>query len=90
MISPRGNEGGGFVDDTYDGFLLLFGGGEEPPDPYSAASWSFTSGAWTLLNPASSPPAEWTFGMAYAPPGNCVVLNGGYDPALTPVGTWTY
>jgi hypothetical protein len=86
-LSPQGRDGGSMVDDTYDGYLLLFGG-FNATNGALADTWSFVNGEWSELSPAVSPPQQSAgFGMAFDPPDNEVVLLG--TTSLTPV-TWTY
>ncbi|MCI4351494.1 MAG: kelch repeat-containing protein [Thermoplasmata archaeon] len=83
--SPPGRAYGGLVDDTYDGYLVLFGGINQntviPPD-----TWSFTNGVWTLLSPAVHPPIQAQFGMVFDAADNAVVLLS----TTYPYTTWTY
>jgi Galactose oxidase, central domain/Kelch motif len=75
---------GGLVDDTYDGYPVLWGGYDWPTGVPMDSTWEYTGSGWTELSPASSPPAADLFAMAFDPPSNEVV-------ALLPTGaTWTY
>jgi hypothetical protein len=75
------------VDDTNDGYPLLWGG-YNCATGLLATSWEFTGSGWTQRSPATPPPAEagvGGFGMAFDPPGQEVVLF-----LCGTAGTWTY
>ncbi|MGD0250791.1 MAG: kelch repeat-containing protein, partial [Thermoplasmata archaeon] len=84
-VAPSGRYVGGLVDDTYDGYLLLFGGYNASSEVELGDTWSFVNGAWGQLSPATSPPAQNSFAMAFDPLDNEAVL-------YTALGstTWTY
>jgi hypothetical protein len=74
------------VDDTYDGYLLLFGG--EGLAGNLTDTWSFVNGAWSKLTPAASPPSQYSpLGVAFDAADNSVALLGS---APSPALTWTY
>jgi Galactose oxidase, central domain len=75
---------GGLVDDTYDGYPVLWGGFDDATGVQTDGTWEYTGSGWSELSPASSPPAASLFAMAFDPPSNEVV-------ALLATGTtWTY
>jgi Galactose oxidase, central domain len=84
-VSPVGLTGAGMVDDTYQGYVVLYGGYSTSAG-FSLGTWSFAGGTWTLLSPAKNPGADSGFGFAFDPNVNKVVLNGG----LSSTGTWAY
>jgi hypothetical protein len=81
---PPGVQEGGLVDDTFDGYPLLWGGFNQHKGNDSASTWEYTVSAWVGLSPATSPPAEAAFAMGYDPPNDEVVLLS------TSGTTWTY
>jgi len=83
--SPAGRVGGGMVDDTYDGYVLLFGGINGSTSHQYSDTWSFVNGVWTQLNPIMAPAAQYGFAMAFDPVDNEAVLQP--NGATT---TWTY
>jgi hypothetical protein len=87
--TPDGRYGAGFVDDTYDGYLVLFSGTTQSGvfEIDDVDTEAFEDGAWVPLAPAVSPYAEGGIGMAFYPPGNEVVL---LDVLYPPTYTWTY
>jgi Galactose oxidase, central domain len=84
--SPPGVTSGALVDDTYDGYLLLFGGYNQSSGFLLRETWSFNGGLWSKLAPTTSPLAEQNFGMAFDVSDNSVVLLDTGIPALT----WLY
>jgi Kelch motif len=75
---------GGLVDDTYDGYPVLWGGYDFHTSTSEDETWEYTGTAWTELSPVVSPPAGSYFAMAFDPPLDSVV-------AVTTSGpTWTY
>ncbi len=83
--SPPGLAEATLVDDTYDGYPLLWGGYNGSTAANYVTTWEFTGARWTLLSPASSPPVEiGPYSMAFDPPSHMAVM-------LTDPGpTWTY
>ena len=79
--SPPGTSVAGFVDDTYDGYPLMYGG--ITLTGTSATSWEYTGTGWAQLSPATNLGSAWDFGMAFDPQGNYVVAFSGSS-------TWTY
>jgi galactose oxidase-like protein len=84
-VAPGARELGGLVDDTYDGYLLLFLGFNPSTEVNLGDTWSFVNGAWAQLSPATSPPAQNSFAMAFDPLDHEAVM-------YTALGstTWTY
>ncbi|MCI4321133.1 MAG: kelch motif-containing protein [Thermoplasmata archaeon] len=82
--TPPGLVAATMTDDTFDGYLLLFGG-DTSLGPTNA-TWSFTNGTWTHLQPALNPGADYYTGSAYDPNLNGVVLFGG----ISGTRTWLY
>jgi hypothetical protein len=72
-------------DDSYDGYLVLYGGstGTGPVN----STWSFANGNWTALAPATNPGARDFQSVAYDPAESSVVEFGG---APTNAETWLY
>jgi hypothetical protein len=68
------------VYDVVDGYMLMFGG-YTGSGAYSAQTWKFLAGAWTLLSPSSAPQASAPACMVYVPfvsgHGGYVLLFGG-------------
>jgi len=83
--TPPGLLAATLVDDTFDGYLLLFGG-DSVLGP-SNATWGFTNGTWTQLQPAINPGTEYYAGAAYDPNANGVLLFGGVSGGTR---TWLY
>ena len=86
--SPPSVGYGGMVDDTYDGYLLLYGG--LGPAGQSNQTWGFENGAWAELFPSTNPGWSFTMGMAFDPPDDSVVLFSGDSSAGIVADTWTY
>jgi hypothetical protein len=84
--SPPSATYGAMVDDTYDGYVLLYGGFTLPNTFFgNNQTWSFANGAWTQLFPARNPGMDASLALSIDPLDNSVVLFGGFVP-----GTWTY
>lgn len=58
---PPGTFGAGFVYDSEDGYLLLYGGAitQNGQSGTTNSYWSLSGGAWHLYNPAPTPPFDW-------------------------------
>ncbi|MGA8665098.1 MAG: hypothetical protein WB809_08595, partial [Thermoplasmata archaeon] len=74
---------------------ILFGGFDGMTGTSSGATWSFASGAWTLLSPSASPGARFAAGATFDPATGAVVLFGGftteYGNVNSPLSdTWTF
>ncbi|MCI4331804.1 MAG: hypothetical protein L3K19_08195 [Thermoplasmata archaeon] len=63
--SPSPRFAAGLVDDLSDGYLVLYGG--TPTNSYTPLrdTWEFLNGSWTMLTPATAPPAQSTPSMVY-------------------------
>ncbi|MCI4324484.1 MAG: hypothetical protein L3K00_01165 [Thermoplasmata archaeon] len=82
--SPPGVASGALVDDTYDGYPILWGGLTAGGAHITSSTWEFTGTGWVKLSPAAAAAAQSGFSMAFDPSDNEVVL-------LTVTGpTWTY
>ncbi len=97
--APSARRGAGFVFDSSDGYLLLYGGHNATASgvtTYLGDTWSFVGGEWTRRSPTGAPPAVSQPQMAFDPTSGYVVLNGGYAStgaggASLPVRyTWEY
>lgn len=79
------------------GGVVLFGGESNTNDSALDDTWVFHGEQWVPLNPASSPPARWSAGMAWDAADNVLLLFGGYSPQVGFLsdtwafagGTWT-
>jgi hypothetical protein len=84
--SPPPTAFGGMADDTYDGYVLMYGGFQDYPFGFSTnETWSFSNGGWTLLSPATNPGTNVDLTLVTDPPDNSVLLFGGES-----AGTWLY
>lgn len=79
----------GFVDDTFDGYMLLYGGFQSTPT-FENQTWEFLGGTWTQLSPAANPGPRGLTSMAFYPNDNVAVLYGGDNASGLTSGTWTY
>jgi len=87
--SPRSL--GGFVYDSYDGYLLLYGGQNLTGGAYPTSTWSFGGGRWTELDPSKNPGVHAGPAMAYDPLLDKAVLFGGFtSTTVTGTNTWVY
>jgi Kelch motif/Galactose oxidase, central domain len=89
-VSPPNSVSTSMVDDTNDGYVLLFGGATSVTPYLSNASWSFSGGYWGTLNPLVSPSIREAVGMAFDATDSTVVLFGGNNQTTTDGDTWTY
>jgi hypothetical protein len=83
--APGGLAYAGMVDDTYDGYLVLFGGLDQFGFAYGN-TWSYLAGTWATVNPVHVPGVDYAQVMAFDPVTNQVVLESGVFVS----GTWTY
>jgi hypothetical protein len=92
LSTPLGVAFATLADDTFDGYVVLFGG-HTSTFACPATTWVFTGGQWSLLSPSTSPPGR-SFGeTAYDAVDSEVVLFGGIGaPPTTPFlgDTWVY
>lgn len=82
------------VYDARDGYVLLFGGGNDYAETTNA-TWTWSQGNWTQLHPALSPPPLLEAGIAFDSALNEVVLfsGEGFDAHGNPTftnQTWTF
>jgi hypothetical protein len=91
---PAYGSWGSLVDDTYDGYLVYFGGcdsGSYCSSVYvTNQTWSFVGGSWTELFPARNPGQLVFQSEAFDPPDNSVVVFGGVMGPSYTAATWTY
>ena len=81
--SPPHAIGQTIVDDTYDGYPLMYGG-ESITGTEFDTTWEYNGTAWEVLNPAHNPGAAANAAMAFDASNNVVVF-------VSVVGTtWTY
>ena len=85
------------LNDTKDGYVLLFGG--MSGSTVLSDSWTYVGGVWTSLTPSPHPSARWGGMGVYDPINNQVVLFGGCGQAISPTllecnalynDTWRY
>ena len=77
-LQPHGAAAGSLVDDTYDGYVLLFAF-------HFNETWNYSAGVWTQLFPPTNLGTEVGVGSAFYPGMNSVIVFGG-----TTLGTWAY
>lgn len=79
------------VDDSRDGYVLLFGGWAGPGH-YLNDTWGFAGGTWTnLTNATTAPPARDNAAMAFDHADGYVVLFGGANSTGSPLAdTWRF
>lgn len=78
---------------AFDGALnVMYGGLTLTPAPIVNETWTFNGTAWTLANPAVSPPARWGHGMVRDTLRNRLVVFGGRSPTfyLDSNDTWEW
>ncbi|MCI4336128.1 MAG: PKD domain-containing protein [Thermoplasmata archaeon] len=89
--APPARQGAVFVDDTQDGYLVLFGGmGASQP---LNDTWRFSAGAWAPIATGltATPPARSFAQAAYLPGSDSVVVFGGTASTGQSLGdTWTF
>jgi hypothetical protein len=81
------------VYDSARGVTLLFGGSYVAGGNYyqTNQTWSWNGSTWSLLSPATSPPARAGAFMAFDSVTNTVVLFGGRDAVWNPLNdTWIW
>ncbi|MCI4351496.1 MAG: hypothetical protein L3K15_08305, partial [Thermoplasmata archaeon] len=86
-IIPVGVQGGAMVDDSLDGYVVLYGGIDSASLLYND-TFAYSGGVWTKFVYATNPGPDSYLGMAADPPDGSLVLFGGY--ASPSPGTWTY
>ena len=79
--SPGVRTGAAMADDPAGQDIILFGGLNDSTLSYLNDTWSFNNSIWSLLSPASSPPAVSSAGLAFFPPGGYMLLAGGGNPS---------
>ena len=93
---PSCRDNYGVADDSYDGYILYFGGGlgcDASSSAVAGDTWTYRNGSWTNLSGGLSvePSARWGIAMAYDAADNEVVLFGGMDSFGSPLGdTWVF
>src|SRR5436190_6531518 len=86
---PSARYGGAMGFDFAAHQLILFGGTSS--SGALADTWSWSGSAWTLLHPATSPPALSDASIAYDPGRSLLVLFGGHDSGGARMNqTWTW
>lgn len=97
--SPGARDYPGLVDDSYDGYVLLYGGdaggGVLGGGTDYSDTWEFVGGTWTQLTPSHSPtPVRQFAGVVYDARDSTTLLFGGISGGgrpLTYLGdTWLY
>jgi N-acetylneuraminic acid mutarotase len=81
-VRPAGRAAHSMVYDSKRGRIVLFGGFTDPAEPTSQATfhgdtWVWQDGAWTQLEPATSPSPRYNAAMAYDSDRDRIVLFGG-------------
>ena len=77
--------------DLTTGTTILFGGSAAIGGPPDAQTWRWNGTAWTLLQPAQSPPALVALAMTTDVINGRIVLFGGRDASGAPTAqTWTF
>jgi PKD repeat protein len=88
-VAPRGRQHAGFVYDSEDNEMLLFGGHDGPT--YLNDTWAFNGTGWSLVNSTLSPSPREDLMMADDPADGYVVLFGGESPSGHLLNdTWTF
>jgi hypothetical protein len=78
--SPPIKGNAGFVDDTYDGYPVLWGGLVNSTSDSGLSTWVYTGGGWAKLSAVGNPSGDsYGMGIAFYPPENEIVMfgNGG-------------
>ncbi|MCI4350445.1 MAG: hypothetical protein L3K15_02890 [Thermoplasmata archaeon] len=89
--SPLARYGAVMVDDSFDGYVLLFGGRSSANASVYNDTWSFGLHRWSPLTPMVHPSARWFGEGVYDAADNKVVLLGGVTaPTTYQTDTWTY
>lgn len=86
--TPLGRSYNNMVWDPADGYVVLFGGGENFAD-----TWIFDHGTWTELHPAIAPSPRTGAYMVWDSEDNYVLLFGGYTGGNGPYelgDTWAF
>jgi hypothetical protein len=89
---PPSRVGASMVYDAKDKYVLLFGGygPSYPGGAPSSDTWTFKSGIWTELTPATSPPARQLASMTYDAKDGYVLLYGGLGSSKVLSDTWKF
>lgn len=73
--SPPAREGAAMAYDPFDGYVVLFGGGNATTS--FSDTWTFTNGNWTELHPTTSPPSRALCSMSWDSFSPRIVVFGG-------------
>ena len=87
--APSARTGAAMVYDPASRQLLLFGGGATTGTGFSNQTWTWNGSTWTLLHPATSPPAREDTGMVYDAATKTVLLFAGWHGAYWD-DTWSW
>ena len=91
--TPVGRYDPAFVNDTADGYLVLFGGVSATCTTwyeYCNDTWAFKAGAWTQLAPSTTPQAREEAGIAYDAAAGSVIMFGGSSYTGNLNDTWSF
>lgn len=90
-VSPPARDRGGMVDDTADGYVLLFGGEQPNRSALLNDTWTFHAGHWNpaVATPVAPSPRSGA-AMVYDAALNETVLFGGNTATGVRDDTWTY
>ncbi len=80
-VAPSARTGAAMVWDPASGQLLLFGGGATTGTGFSNQTWTWNGTTWTLLHPATSPPAREDNSLVYDAASHTVLLFAGWHGA---------
>jgi galactose oxidase-like protein len=87
--TPPGTVEGGLVDDTYDGYVVLYGGYTWPGGSLNQ-TWAFVNLVWTQQFPARNPGTTVGPAAAFDPSDNSVIFFGGAAGSVALATTWSY
>ena len=87
--APSARTGAAMAYDPASHQLLLFGGGATTGTGFSNQTWTWNGTTWTLLHPATSPPAREDTGLVYDAATKTVLLFAGWHGAYWD-DTWSW